>query len=148
MSDYDPRFDIQEAATYDEVGRITGHKSQGVAFTEAAIERGERLLLGNSGFDYATFKTSRYVDLSGKEPALAERPVLAQTFDRPTLPVRQEATLEDVPACRVTFTGPVSGTHDHPGGDLEVGFTVPGDYLISFEAFPNMPCTHQLTVTP
>ncbi|QEE37938.1 MULTISPECIES: hypothetical protein [unclassified Methylobacterium] len=148
MSDQRDYSTVVEAATYDETGRITGVVKQGIGFTEDALARGERLLLGDAGWDPVGFKTTRYVDLSSGDPMIQDRPVLAQTFDRPTLPVRQEATLENVPACRVTFVGPVSGTHDHPGGDLEVGFTVSGDYLISFEAFPNLPCTHQLTVTP
>ena len=148
MSNERDYLTVKEAVTYDETGRITGYRQQAVGFTQDEQDRGERILFGDAAWQSFPAMSKRFVDLSSGDPVIKDRPVLAQTFDRPTLPVRQEATLENVPACRVTFVGPVSGTHDHPGGDLEVGFTVPGDYLISFEAFPNLPCTHQLTVTP
>lgn len=148
MSDEPDYFTIRTALLYDEAGKVVGHRTQGIYFTEQEIARGERMLIVDRAYDDEAVRKRSFVDLSSGDPVIKDRPVLAQTFDRPTLPVRQEATLENVPACRVTFVGPVSGTHDHPGGDLEVGFTVPGDYLISFEAFPNLPCTHQLTVTP
>lgn len=148
MSDQPDYLTLVTALSYDEDGRVTGHKTQAIGFTEQEIAAGARMLIVDSAWEDETVRRRSYVSLTGKTPEVAERPVLTQTFDRPTLPVRQEATLEDVPACTVTFTGPVSGTHEHPGGDLEVGFTVPGIYTIAFEAFPHMPCTHQLTVTP
>ncbi|UIN38293.1 hypothetical protein [Methylobacterium oryzae] len=136
-----------EAVPYDETGRIVGYRFQGVGFTEDEQERGIRILFGDGGWCMQTFTSRRYVDLSGAEPVIQDRPEFEGRFDRPILPAGEEATLPGVPACTITFAGPVSGTHEHEGGDLKIGFTVPGTYAILFEAFPVLPAALTLTVT-
>lgn len=88
-----------------------------------------------------------YVDLSSGAPVIKPRPVFEGAFDKTTVAVKQEATLPGVPTCTVSFSGPVSGTQDHTDGDLAIGFTMPGTYTISFEAFPYQPVSYTLTVT-
>lgn len=147
MSDERDYDTLAEATIYDETGRIIGYKRQAIGFTEEDRELGARILIGAGEWDRATLMSSRYVDLSGVEPVLADRPEFEGRFDRPILPAGEEATLPGVPACTVTFAGPVSGTHEHEGGDLKIGFTVPGTYSILFEAFPVLPVALTLTVT-
>jgi len=147
MSEKPDYHTLVSAALYDEDGRIVGHKTQGIAFTEQEIAGGARLLIVEGDWGDAEFRVSRYVDLSGAEPVIRERPEFEGRFDRPILPAGKEAILPGVPACTVTFAGPVSGTHEHGGGDLEIGFTVPGTYTILFEAFPVLPAAITLTVT-
>lgn len=147
MSDERDYDTLAEATIYNKAGRITGYKHQAIGFTEDDRARGARILVGAGDWDRATMMSPLYVDLSRAEPVIADRPVFEGRFDRPILPAGEEATLPGVPACTVTFAGPVSGTHEHEGGDLEIGFTVPGTYAISFEAFPAMPVALTLTIT-
>jgi hypothetical protein len=147
MSDERDYFTIAEATLYDETGRITGYKHQGLGFIQDEQERGDRILLGPGGWDRATLMSPHYVDVSGDEPVIRDRPAFEGRFDRPILPAGEEATLPGVPSCTVSFAGLVSGTHEHEGGDLEIGFTVSGTYTISFEAFPVLPVALTLTVT-
>lgn len=148
MSDERDYQTLAEAAVYDETGRITGAVNQAIGFTQDWQDRGERILLGDSGWDHQQFRTNRYVKLTGKKPVLADRPVLAGVPEAPSVPVSTEVSIPRVPACTVTFEGPVSGTHEHQGGTLKIGFTLSGAYRISFEAFPNLPCSFDMTVTP
>ncbi len=148
MSDEPDYLTIVEAVRYDETGRIVGFLQQAIGFTEQQIANGELLLIADGDWERADNRASHYVDLSGAAPAIKDRPILDQAFDKTSVPVGVEATLKDVPACLVGYEGPVSGRYEHPGGDLKVGFTVPGAYRISFEAFPTMPCSFDLTVTP
>lgn len=148
MSDEPDYFTIKTALLYDEAGKVVGYRTQGIYFTEQEIARGERMLIVDSAFEDEAVRDRSYVRVDLKTPKVAERPVFDRTFNLTELPVREEASLLRVPACTVRFEGPVSGTHEHPGGTLKVGFTLPGTYTISFEAFPAMPCTHELTVTP
>ncbi|MEH3117075.1 MAG: hypothetical protein PGN25_05550 [Methylorubrum populi] len=67
-------------------------------------------------------------------------------FDKTGIAVREAATLTDLPAAVVTFEGPVRGRHEHEGGDLVVGWTVPGTYTVTVEAFPYLPAAFTLTV--
>ena len=91
---------------------------------------------------------SHYVEFVGESrvPVLRVRPELEQGFDKTVIAVREPATLADLPAAKVTFDGPVKGAHQHPGGDLVVGWTVPGTYTVCVEAFPALPATFTLTV--
>ncbi|KQS75043.1 hypothetical protein ASG32_08070 [Methylobacterium sp. Leaf361] len=139
---------LAEAAVYDETGRITGVVNQAIGFTQDWQDRGERILIGDAGWDQQEFRTTRYVKLTGKTPKLVDRPVLAGVPEQATASVGTEVSIPRVPACTVRFDGPVSGTHEHPGGSLKIGFTLTGTYRISFEAFPNLPCSFDLTVTP
>lgn len=148
MSDEPDYLTLVQAARYDDTGRITGYVKQAIGFTEKEIADGARLVIADGDWDRVENRLSHYVDLSGDAPVIKDRPALDQTFDKTSVPAGKEATLKDVPACLVGFAGPVSGTYQHPGGDLDIGFTVPGSYRISFEAFPNLPCAFDLTVTP
>lgn len=148
MSDERDYHTVAEATLYDETGRITGYKNQGVGFTQDEQDRGERILLGSGGWDRGTQMSTQYVRVDLKTPKLADRPVLAGVPENASVPASTEVSIPRVPACTVTFSGPVSGTHEHPGGTLKIGFTVPGIYRIAFEAFPNLPCSFDMTVTP
>lgn len=147
MSDKPDYLNLVTALAYDEDGRITGHKTQAIGFTEQEIAAGARLLIAEGDWGDTGYRAGRYVDLSGDAPVIAERPEFEGRFDRPILPAGGETRLPGAPAGTVRFTGPVSGTHEHEGGDLEIGFTVPGTYTISFEAFPALPVALTLTVT-
>lgn len=148
MSD-DPDYrTVVTAVIYDEAGRITGHKTQAIGFTEQEIAAGARMLIVDSALDDEAVRARSYVRVNLKTPKVAERPVLAGVPEQPSVPVSTEVSIPRVPACTVRFDGPVSGTHEHPGGSLKIGFTVPGTYRIAFEAFPNIPCSFDMTVTP
>lgn len=136
------------AVIYDEAGRIIGHKTQAIGFTEQEIAAGERMLVVDSALDDEENRLRSYVRVNLKTPKLADRPVLAGVPEQATVPVNTEVSIPRVPACTVRFEGPVSGTHEHPGGTLKIGFTLSGTYQISFEAFPNLPCSFDMTVTP
>ncbi len=115
--------------TYGDEGRILSHGRQGRGFVMWLANAGKRVLFNVEGAI-----DTHYVDLAG-EPELKERPELP-AFDKTTLQVGEGATLEGLPPCTVSFTGPVTGTEDHPGGDYEIGWTLAGEYRVSFEAFP------------
>lgn len=91
---------------------------------------------------------THYVEFVGevRAPVLRPRPQLEQSFDKTEIAVREAATISDLAPGTVTFDGPVKGRHEHPGGDLAVGWTVPGVYTITIEAFPALPATFTLTV--
>jgi hypothetical protein len=148
MSDEPDYLTLVEAARYDDTGRITGYVKQAIGFTEREIANGARLLIADGDWDQVENRLSHYVDLSSGDPVIKDRPTLDVGLDKTSVPVGAEATLKAVPACMVAYTGPVNGTYEHPGGTLKIGFSVPGQYRISFEAFPNLPSTYELTVTP
>jgi hypothetical protein len=120
---------IEPFVTYGAEGRILTQGRQGRGFVMWLANKGERVL-----FDTEGDRDTDYVDLTG-EPTLKKRPELP-AFDKTTLQVGEGATLKGLPACTVRFTGPLSGTEEHPGGDYEIGWTVAGSYRVSFEAFP------------
>lgn len=148
MSDEPDYRTIVTAVIYDEAGRITGHKTQAIGFTEQEIAAGARMLVVASALDDEETRLRNYVRVNLKTPKIAERPVLASVPSDARVPVGTEISIPKVPACTVRFEGPVSGTHEHPGGTLKIGFTLSGTYRISFEAFPNLPCSFDMTVTP
>ncbi|PZP71758.1 MAG: hypothetical protein DI590_05720 [Methylorubrum populi] len=92
--------------------------------------------------------TTHYVEFVGdvRAPVLRPRPELDSTFDKSEIAVREGTTISDLAPASVTFEGPVKGQHEHPGGDLVVGWTVPGTYTVTIEAFPALPATFTLTV--
>ncbi len=66
-----------------------------------------------------------------------------------TVAVLEVATLPGVPATDVRITGPsTDATITHDGGDLKLRVGLPGEYAISFEAFPFRRFETRLTVTP
>lgn len=135
-----------KAAEFDRTGRIIGEVEQGMAYTTMLIDAGELWLFGDGRYDRLKGFSPLYVDVTAQAPAFKERPVLERAFSPASVKVDQEATMPDVGACTVTYTGPVSGSFEHPGGELSFGSTVPGDYTITFEAFPAMPFTTTITV--
>jgi hypothetical protein len=101
-----------------------------------------KLLMGNGHPD------THYVEFVGESraPVLRVRPQLEQSFDKAEIAVREPATMVGLPPASVTFDGPVKGRHAHEGGDLVVGWTVPGTYTVCVEAFPALPAIFALTV--
>lgn len=137
---------------YDDTGHVLVQGFASHEVLNAYEAQGQKILkLIDAGLPddvKSLMDTDDYVDLSGTRPRLLKRPVWAGDFNpAPVLP-KQEAVMAAVPACSVAITGPVTANHAHPGGDLKVGFTLPGVYTISFEAFPYMPVTRTLTVNP
>lgn len=130
-----------KTVSYDAEGRITGMVENALAYVRQRQIAGERLVIGEGHWN------THYVDLSGTTPEIRERPAFASTFDPPSVAIRVEAILAGVPAGEIAFTGPVSGGGHHEGGDLHVGFTVPGIYQIAIDPFPSRAITLQLTVT-
>lgn len=126
---------------YDEAGRITA--SGGLPeedYRNTLLYTNRRLLQGTGKSE------THYVDFSAGAPVLTPRPELDRGFDKEEIGVREPATLADLPAAVVTFEGPVKGRHEHKGGDLVVGWTVPGTYTVRVEAFPYLPAEFVLTV--
>lgn len=128
---------------YDDAGRITafgGMPEEDVLntlrFTQRKIMRGEGK------------PETHYVEFVGdaRAPVLRVRPAFTEGFDKTEVSPREAATLRDVPAAKVSFKGPVKGTHQHPGGDLVVGWTVPGTYTVCIEAFPALPASFEIKV--
>lgn len=91
---------------------------------------------------------THYVEFVGdaRAPVLRPRPALGRGFDKTEIAVREPATISDLAPASVSFDGPVKGRHEHPGGDLVVGWTVPGSYTVTVEAWPALPAIFALTV--
>ncbi|MRI54061.1 hypothetical protein D8770_08860 [Methylobacterium sp. DB1607] len=91
---------------------------------------------------------THYVEFVGeaRAPVLRVRPQLEHSFDKTAIAVRGAATMVELPSASVTFDGPVKGRHTHEGGDLVVGWTVPGTYTVLIEAFPALPATFEIKV--
>lgn len=128
---------------YTDEGKVDGHGNMPLEmFHFCRNERGHNILMGEGRPE------THYVEFVSDAcaPVLRVRPLLEKGFDKTEIAVREPATLRDVPAARVSFEGPVKGTHQHPGGDLVVGWTVPGIYVVMVEAFPFLPTEFTLTV--
>jgi len=129
-------------ASYDETGRLDTIYSEPRISYYRRLNAGQSLVLGEGGL------TTHYVEFVGeaRAPVLRVRTELEQGFDKTEIAVREAATIPDMAPGTVTFDGPVKGRHEHPGGDLVVGWTVPGVYTVTIEAFPALPATFTLTV--
>nr|WP_273288399.1 hypothetical protein [Methylorubrum populi] len=129
-------------ASYDETGRLDTVYSEPRISYYRRLNAGQRLVMGEGGL------TTHYVEFVGdvRAPVLRPRPELDSTFDKSEIAVREGTTISDLAPASVTFEGPVKGQHEHPGGDLVVGWTVPGTYTVTIEAFPALPATFTLTV--
>jgi hypothetical protein len=92
--------------------------------------------------DHAT----QWVEVVDGVPAAQTRPALGLP-ESLQAGVYEEAVLPGLPACTLAFSGPVAGSQEHPGGDAEVGFAVPGTYTLTGEPFPYLPFAVTLTVT-
>lgn len=128
---------------YDDNGHILVSGGMPEEDFRNTLQYTQRKLLMGAGHP-----ATHYVEFVGESriPVLRVRPELEQGFDKTVIAVREPATLADLPAAKVTFDGPVKGAHQHPGGDLVVGWTVPGTYAVCVEAFPALPATFTLTV--
>lgn len=128
---------------YDPSGRIIA--DGGMSERDVAAARQFRLqpfLLGVGKPE------THYIEFVGeaRAPVLRVRPQLEQSFDKTEIGVREPATISDLAPATVTFDGRVKGRHAHEGGDLVVGWTVPGTYTVRIEAFPYLPAEFKLTV--
>lgn len=129
----------------DGSGRIVEAGYASTGFIMQRADAGDRIVPSPQRYTY-TDADRIYVDRSLGAPVVRERPSLGKTFDRTTLPVEEEAILPDLPACTVAIVGPWRGEHEHPGGDLHAGFSVPGIYVLTLEVFPHLPVSYTLTV--
>lgn len=128
---------------YTDEGKIDGHGNMPLEmFYFCRNERGHNILQGKG------LPETHYVEFVGevRAPVLRVRPALEQSFDKTEIGVREPATISDLAPAAVTFDGPVKGRHTHEGGDLVVGWTVPGTYTVCVEAFPALPAVFTLTV--
>lgn len=137
----DPRmFEVVPFSGYDEAGRFTDEGKMGIAFLETKVAAGQRILINvladpvTEWFDAATGQ-------------IRVRPVLEVPATL-TSSVNSTGETFELPACSVTFDGPISMVYEHPGGPFAVGFTMPGTYTIKAEPFPYRAFTTVLTVTP
>lgn len=104
--------------------------------------RTDRDLIGSGGED------THYVDVSNPdEPALLPRPIVTGLSESYAAVTGEEVTITEVPACDFEVSGPISGSYQHPGGPLVVGFTVPGDYTISADPWPHLAFSVSLKVS-
>lgn len=129
-------------ASYDETGRLDTVYSEPRISYYRRLNAGQRLVMGDGGL------LTHYVEFVGDAhaPVLRPRPQFEQSFDTTEIAVREPATLAGLPPATISFEGPVKGRHEHPGGDLVVGWTVPGTYTVTVEAFPYLPAEFTLTV--
>jgi len=128
---------------YDPSGRIIADGGMSEQDVPAAQQfRLQPFLLGDGKPE------THYVEFVGdaRAPVLRVRPAFTEGFDKTEVALREAATLADLPAATVSFEGPMKGTHRHPGGDLVVGWTLPGTYTVRIEAFPYLPAEFTLTV--
>ncbi len=128
---------------YDDAGRITASGGMPEEDLLNTLRYTQRKIMRGAGKP-----ETHYVEFVGdpRAPVLRVRPELGRTFDKTEIAVREAATLLDVSAGRVTFDGPTKGAHQHPGGDLAVGWTVPGTYTVTVEAFPALPAVFEIKV--
>lgn len=78
-----------------------------------------------------------YIDVTDPEnPVLRKRPVLEQVPSATEVAILDKIVIPAVPACRLDVVGPMSGTIDHPGGDLTLQFALPGSYEIRCDPYP------------
>lgn len=120
--------DIQPFVRFDAQGRIIGEGTQGRRFTELRADAGELIILGHGA------RSTHFVDRENDD-AIVERPMLG-AFSRTQMRAGEGATLDDLPACTVSWTGPISGSEEHPGGPYEIGWTVSGTYTLTIDAWP------------
>lgn len=135
-------LDVRPFVRYDVTGRITEAGKMGLAFILGEKIQGVRIVEG----DGVGREGTHWVDDEDGVPELVERPVFETELE-----VEIEAftahTITDLPACTIRFTGPLVGEHVHEGGDCEIGFMVPGQYVLTFEAFPYRGVTVVMEVT-
>lgn len=89
------------------------------------------------------------LDESDAVVAINTRQPFVGAFAPAAVSVLEVATLTDVPAATVQVTGPSTRAEiPHAGGDLKLRLGLPGEYVVSFEAFPFQRFETRLVVTP
>lgn len=132
----DPSLFVSTAYTrYNASGRILNHGVMGLGIIQQLRITEGRILVGAEGDP-----DKEWVDDEDGQPTLETRP----TLDLPeTLEAAPgiETSIPDLPACEISFSGPLVGTHRHEGGEVHIGFTVPGTYTLTMEPFPHRRAT-------
>lgn len=126
---------------YKSDGRIDSHGVMGLGILQQLRITEGGILIGTEG-DQAT----QWVDDADGHPTLETRP----TLDLPTeitAAAGTAAVIPSLPACQIDFSGPLVGSHPHPGGEVEIGFRVPGTYILTVEPFPYQKTKITLQVT-
>lgn len=114
-------------------GRITQtlftHEPNAVASLE-----GQGLKVWEVGRD----QTDMYFDVEDPDrPALRLRPVYETSPSSMTPKSGEVVTLGSPPPCTFIVNGPFGlGEIQHPGGPADLTFSMPGDYVVEWEAFP------------
>lgn len=128
--------------SYDQTGRVISTYSEVRYFFHRRLSLGETIVMGEGN------PLTHYIEFVGdaRAPVLRVRPAFTEGFDKTEVAPREAATLADLPAATVSFEGAMKGTHRHPGGDLLIGWTLPGTYTVRIEAFPYLPAEFTLTV--
>lgn len=140
--------DLRPYVNFNPDGSIRHAGVMAVGFIWAQIDQGALVLIGEGQFDSQTGEFLSWVDWVDGEYQVQPRPPLPRSFDRTTLKVEEEAILVDLPPSDVSFTGPVSGSFRHDGGDLEIGWIVPGEYAVVIRSFPYLTLRVVFTVEP
>lgn len=140
-SDFTAKYDF---VVYDETGRITSVCNNNIIYIRHIQMAGQRVVLGLGHW------TTHWVDGEPDDVAgvIRLRELLALAPDTLTPAPSQEVSIPDVPAAKVIVSGPVSGEYDHEGGELKIGWTIPGEYSVTIRAFPYLDTTLTLTVMP
>lgn len=126
--------------SYEENGRIKGGGRMGFGIIQMLRIQGQRLAVGFG--ETAT----HWIDVETGSVEIVERPVLDVPAEL-TAAAMEEAVIPDLPPCTVSFDGPQTGSQVHEGGDLAIGFVVPGTYRLSAEPFPYRAFALTMTVT-
>lgn len=139
---YDARTDIRPFVRFNPDGSIRYDGRQGVGYTWAEMEENPYICVGDGRFNQETGEHESWVE----DGVVRPRPVLDAAFDQLELAPYEEASIAELPAGQVSFTGPVTGEVEHEGGPFEIGWTVPGDYTVTIRCWPHMPATFSFTV--
>ena len=126
---------------YDVAGRILQQGRMARGYVMDHIAAGRRYGIG------AVNDVVNYIDTSSGQPVVRERPVIDWAFDKNSVLPMEEASLPNVPPAVVLFRGPSNGQQTHDTfGPVKIGWTTPGDYVVSVDAFPYRPATFPITV--
>lgn len=123
---------------HDDAGRIIAFGNMPAASFHFDCDFLKRRLIAGDGRP-----ETHHVDAEG---VIQLRPELDLTFDTTAVAVREAATMAGLPAASVSFDGPVRGRHQHFGGDLKIGWTMPGTYTVTIDAFPALPAVFEIKV--
>jgi hypothetical protein len=131
-------LDSRPFLRFDPDGRIRSHGVQAIGYIRDEQKENPFVIEGDAGFDSQSGVYRNHVVPDGEGWVIAPRPA-APSFDRTTMKVGEGASIPDLTPCRVSWTGPISGSEQHIGGDYELGWLVPGTYQVRFDPFPALP---------